>query len=368
MESRPSAGKYNEGSGKLRLTKLRQLLIDNELEAIVIGQPENRRYLSGFSGSSGYLIISQEEQVLATDGRYYEQVGRECPGWRLEKVKQKFTDILPGLLTTLGAKRVGFESTHLSVATYEKWREAAGKVEWVATANLVESLRQAKDEDELAAIRRAVAIADQALAELRAWLRPGLTEREIAWELESAVRRHGAEKTSFDIIVASGPNSALPHHKTGERPIAADEPILIDMGCIFAGYCSDVTRTLCLGQSNGRFNEIYELVLRAQERAETGIKAGMAAREADALARRVIAEAGYGEFFDHGLGHGVGLAIHEDPRMTHISEDTLPAGTVVTVEPGVYLPAWGGVRIEDMVVVRQDGVEILTASSKERYV
>jgi Xaa-Pro aminopeptidase len=352
----------------LRLTKLRELLVDHDIEAIAISQPENRRYLSGFSGSSGCLIISQEEQVLATDFRYYERAGRECPGWRLEQVKQKFTDVLPGLLTRLAAKRVGFESAHLTVATYEKWREAADKVEWVATTNLVESLRQVKDEDELAAIRRAVAIADEALAELLSRLRPGLTEREIAWELEGAMRQRGAEKPSFDLIVASGPNSALPHVKTGERAIAVGEPILIDMGCIFEGYCSDMTRTFCLGQSNGKFDEIYDLVLRAQERAEAGIKADMTAREADALARSVIAEAGYGEFFGHGLGHGVGLAIHEDPRMSSFSEDTLPAGTVVTVEPGVYLPDWGGVRIEDMVVVRQDGLEILTASSKERYV
>jgi Xaa-Pro aminopeptidase len=352
----------------LRLTGLRKLLLDNGLDAIVISQPENRRYLSGFTGSSGCLIVSQEEQILATDFRYYEQVGRECPGWRLEKVEQKLTDVLPWLLASLGAGKVGFEGAHLSVATYENWRGAVNKVQWVATANLVESLRRVKDEGELAAIRRAVAIADEALAELLTRLRPGLTEREIAWELESSMRRRGAEKVSFDIIVASGPNSALPHYKAGERPIAAGEPLLIDMGCTFRGYCSDLTRTFCLGQPDGRFNEIYDLVLRAQERAEAGIKAGMASCQADALARDLIAEAGYGELFGHRLGHGVGLAIHEEPGVSNLLEDPLPAGAVITVEPGVYLPGWGGVRIEDVAVVRQGGLEILTASSKERSV
>lgn len=353
----------------MRLAKLRKLLAENDLDVIFVGQPENRRYLSGFTGSSAYLFISQEEKILATDSRYYEQVGQECPGWRLEKINRRFTDTLPGLLASLGAKRVGFESEHLTVSWYDKLRKAADGVEWVATGGLVESLRLEKGEEELAAIRQAVAIADEALAWMLSRLRPGLTEKEIAWELEAAMRQRGAERVSFDLIVAGGPNSALPHHHPGDRPIAPGEPILIDMGCVYGGYSSDMTRTVCLGQSNGRlFEEIYSLVLKAQEQAEAGIKAGISAAEADSLARNVISEAGYGEFFGHGLGHGVGLAIHEEPSLSSLSDRLLPPGAVVTIEPGIYLPGWGGVRIEDMGVVRQDGLEIFTASSKERYV
>ncbi|HID96168.1 MAG TPA: peptidase M24 family protein, partial [Candidatus Latescibacteria bacterium] len=195
-------------------------------------------------------------------------------------------------------------------------------------------------------------------------IEPGMTEKEVAWELESFMRTHGAEKAAFDLIVASGPNGALPHVTASERAIRAGEPIVMDLGCVVEGYHSDMTRTICLGQPDARFREIYQLVLSAQLAAEEAIRPGMTGREADAIARRIIEEAGYGEQFGHGLGHGVGLAIHEKPTLGKLSEDVLEPGMVFTVEPGIYIPGWGGVRIEDMVVLREDGVEVLTQASK----
>ena len=347
-----------------RLVVLRRKLAEHDLDAILITQPENRRYLSGFTGSAGVLLISQEQAIIATDFRYYEQVAREAPGFQLARIEKKFVDILPHLVAQVGAKRVGFESAHLTYDQYQEWAKVAEGFELVPTKELVEKIRAVKDEDELEKIRRAVALADQALAYVLDIIEPGMTEKEVAWELESFMRTHGAEKVAFDLIVASGPNGALPHATASERAIRADEPIVMDLGCVVEGYHSDMTRTICLGQPDERFREVYELVLSAQLAAEEAIRPGMTGREADAIARKVIEEAGYGEQFGHGLGHGVGLAIHEKPTLGKLSEDVLEPGMVFTVEPGVYIPGWGGVRIEDLVVLREDGVEVLTQASK----
>jgi Xaa-Pro aminopeptidase len=226
-------------------------------------------------------------------------------------------------------------------------------------------MRMSKDEEELRAIRRAVALADEALAHIYDWMQPGMAERQVAWELEVAMRRRGATGAAFDILVGSGPNGALPHLKPTERAIQAGEPVVMDLGCLVDGYRSDVTRTVCLGEpADDKYLDIWNLVLRAQERAEAGIRAGITGVEGDKLARDVITHAGYGDYFGHGLGHGVGLAVHEDPRLSFAYPDPLPAGAVVTVEPGVYLPDWGGVRLEDMVVARDNGVELLTGAAK----
>jgi Xaa-Pro aminopeptidase len=226
-------------------------------------------------------------------------------------------------------------------------------------------MRISKDEEELKAIRRAVELADEALARLYDWMQPGMTELQVAWELETIMRSNGADRVSFDIIVASGPNGALPHFRPTERVIQAGEPVIIDLGCVVDGYCSDVTRTVCLGNPrDDKYVEAWNLVRRAQERAEAGLKARIRGVDADKLARDLIVEAGFGDYFGHGLGHGVGLAIHEDPRLSFAYSDEIPSGTVVTVEPGIYLPGWGGVRIEDMVVVREDGVDVLTGAAK----
>lgn len=352
----------------MRVQRLREAIAEAGLDGLLVTQPENRRYLSGFTGSAGVLLITADHALIATDFRYYEQVARECPDFELVKVKNKFTEVLPEMLSAAGVKKLGFESQHLTVAQYEEWRKVTEEVEWVPTKEMVEKIRMVKSPREVEAIRKAVSLADEAFTHICRHIRPGMTEREVAWELEAYMRTHGAEKLSFDIIIASGPNGALPHAKASDRVIREGEPIVMDLGCVVDGYCSDLTRTIVLGEPDERFREIYEVVLRAQLEAEKGIKAGVTGKEADAIARRIIEDAGYGEQFGHGLGHGVGLAVHEKPTASRLSEDTLEAGCVLTVEPGIYISGWGGVRIEDMVLVKEDGVEVLTQAPKEGIV
>jgi Xaa-Pro aminopeptidase len=355
----------------MRLTKLRDALAAEGLDAILITQPENRRYLSGFTGSAGVLLISQEQAILATDFRYYEQVEKQAPDFRLAKVTDKFEAVLPELVQQVGAKRIGFESAHLTVDQHQEWQKVAegavstSKFELVATKELVEGIRAVKDENELSKIKNAIALADEAFAHIVGFIEPGMTEKEVAWELEVFMRTHGAEKLAFDLIVGSGPNGAMPHATVSERVIRAGEPIVMDLGAVIDGYHSDLTRTICVGQPDDRFKEIYDIVLEAQLTAEQNIRPGMQGKQADGVARQVIEKAGYGKEFGHGLGHGVGLAVHEKPRVGRLSEDVLEPGMVFTVEPGIYLPGWGGVRIEDIVIMREDGVEILTQASKE---
>jgi len=354
-----------------RLVVLRQKLAEQDLDAILITQPENRRYVSGFTGSAGVLLISQDQAILATDFRYYEQVEKQAPDFRLAKVTGKFKTVLPELVQQVGAKRVSFESAHLTVDQRQEWQEVAegavstSEFDLVPTKELVKGIRAVKDEHELSKIKKAIALADEAIAHIVGFIEPGMTEKEVAWELEVFMRTHGAEKLAFDIIVGSGPNGAMPHATVSERAIRAGEPIVIDMGAMIGGYNSDLTRTICAGQPDDKFREIYDIVLEAQLTAEQSIRPGIQGKQADDIARQVIEEAGYGENYGHGLGHGVGLAVHEKPGVGRLSEDVLEPGMVFTVEPGIYLPGWGGVRIEDIVVLKEDGVEILTQASKE---
>jgi Xaa-Pro aminopeptidase len=352
----------------MRLAKLRQTLADNNLDAIVISQPENRRYLSDFTGTRGVLFISHEWAILAVPFVYLEQARKQAPVVEVVRFQREFAEVWPGLVAEVNVRRVAFESAHLTVAEHVKLAAGVEDVEWVPTEGIVEGLRVIKDGDELDIIRRAVTLADAAFAHIVEFIQPGMTEREVAWELEAYMRTHGAEKVAFDLIVGVGPNGAMPHHEVSERAIGKGEPIVIDLGARVAGYHSDLTRTICLGQRNERFIEIYDLVLRAQLAAETSIRGGIVAGEADDAARQIIAEAGYGEQYGHGLGHGVGLAVHEEPFVRPEAEEVLKPGMVLTVEPGIYLPDWGGVRIEDMVLVREDGVEVLSQASKEPLV
>jgi len=347
-----------------RLARLRRTLEAQGLDALLVSQPENRRYLSGFTGSSGVLIVSLQQQMLATDFRYYEQVRIQAPEWDLLEVTDSVAPVLARALRDLGAARVGFESHDVTVECHAKWAEAMDGVELVPLSGVVEKLRQVKDPFELDCIQRAVEIADAAMEHIYGWIRPGVSEREVAWELEVYMRTHGAEALSFPTIVASGPQGAMAHARPGDRVIAAGEPIVIDMGCVYEGYCSDLTRSFCLGKADAEYRDRWELVLQAQQAAEEGIRAGMGGKEADAIARDIICGAGYEGQFGHGLGHGVGLAIHEDPRASRTYEDSLPSGTVLTVEPGIYIPGWGGIRIEDMVVVMEDGCLVLTGCAK----
>ena len=352
----------------MRVSRLRQLMAEKRVAGVLITSPENRRYLSGFTGSAGVLIVTALRQAIATDFRYYEQAGVECPDWELLKTSPDFDSKIPDVLGELGLgeQTIGFEAAQVPVDRWRCWQSALDEhTPLIETTNMVETLRRSKDEGELQDIKWAVALADQALDHIYGWIRPGVTEKQVAWELESAMRSRGASAIAFEVIVASGPNAALPHARSGDRVIQAGEPVVLDLGCVVEGYCSDATRTVCLGRpSDDRYLELWNLVLQAQQAAESGIKAGITGMEGDRLAREVIAAAGYGEHFGHGLGHGVGLAIHEDPRLSVTYSDPLPAGSVVTVEPGIYLAGWGGVRTEDMVVVREEGVEVLTSAAK----
>ncbi|PKO21370.1 MAG: Xaa-Pro dipeptidase [Chloroflexi bacterium HGW-Chloroflexi-1] len=345
---------------------MRAALVEADIDALLVSQPENRRYLSGFTGSAGWLLITADQALFATDFRYFEQVGMECPDFELVPMERTFADVLPAMLARAGVRRLGFEADFATFADVQAWSKAAPDTEWAPTKELVIRLRAVKDAVEISALRAAIQLADEALAAALAQAHGGMTERELAWLIESYMRTHGAEAVSFDIIVAGGPNGARPHARATDTPLPAGVPIVIDMGARLNGYCSDITRTICLGEpaDPGRFWEVYHTVLRAQQAAEAALRPGMTGQEADAVAREIITEAGYGEYFGHHLGHGVGLAVQEEPRLSRTNTAALAPGNCVTVEPGIYLPGWGGVRIEDIVLITEDGVEVLTAAPK----
>jgi Xaa-Pro aminopeptidase len=347
------------------LAKVRAALAEVEAEALLVSQPQNRRYLSGFTGSTGWLLITPEQAWILTDFRYLERVQNEVTGFALYQATPSYEAALKTLLADLKLSRVAFEADDVTVAQIEEWRNGNQDVEWVPTRRVVEALRQVKEPSELEALRRAIALTDAAWAAVLPTVRPGTTtERDLAWQLEVAMRTQGADKLAFDIIVAAGPNGAMPHASAGDRVIDPGEPVVVDMGCVVDGYHSDMTRTVCWGDPPEGYLQVWDLVLRAQEAAEAGIRAGMEGVAADRLARELIEEAGYGDQFGHGLGHGVGLAVHEGPSAGKRAQGVLPAGSVITVEPGIYLSGQFGVRIEDVVLVGEGGVEVLTQSPK----
>jgi len=348
----------------MRVQRLRQALREQGLDALLVTRPENQRYLSGFTGGDGALLITQSHALLITDFRYYEQVAEEAPDWQLVKLDGKLPSILRPLFKEHQVRSLAFESTYVSFAQYQEWKRATRGVKWVPAKDVVESLRLVKDKDELVQMRKAIAISDAACDHIREFIEIGMTEKQVAWELESYMRTHGAENLAFPLIVGSGPNGAKPHAVLQERPIRKGEPIVLDLGARVNGYNSDLTRTICLGKPGQKLQEIYDIVLRAQLAAEEGAKPGMKGQEVDALARQVIRDAGHAEQFGHGLGHGVGLAVHEGPSAGQNAAITLETGMVCTIEPGIYLPGWGGVRIEDIVLFTATGVEVLSHARK----
>ncbi len=353
----------------VRLQKMRDWLQESEVDAFLVSNDYNRRYLSGFTGSSGWLLISSGAALLITDSRYTEQSEKQAQEFTIVPQSGPFAPLLLDLCKEHAIERLAFESEHVSVAALETYSERLdGEIKLEGAQGVVEDFRVAKEPDEVAALQRAIIIADDAFGELVKWLRPGITEKAVAWRLEVLMREGGAEGLSFPSIVAAGPNGAMPHHRPGDDVIPSDTFIVMDFGCIADGYCSDMTRTVVLGTPSPEMQAVYRLVAKAQEAAETHVRAGMTGVEADALAREVIVAAGHGDHFGHGLGHGVGLEIHEAPRLSPLAGDTpLPAGAVVSIEPGVYLPGVGGVRIEDLVLLRDDGADILTGSPKMQF-
>lgn len=342
-----------------------------ELDAALISAPENRRYLSGFTGSAGYLFISGERAHLATDFRYTEQAEAQAAHFNVEQVRTgSGWEWLMTQLKESGARRVGFESQAMTVGVYNGLLDAIKEeselsgVSLVPVTDIAAGQRVVKDAEELALLQRAIDASDLAMERVCPTIAEGMTEREVAWRMEMAMREAGADGISFDTIVASGPNGAMAHHMPTDRAIRRGEPIVIDMGARVGGYCSDITRTVVVGEPDEMFYKVYDIVLSAQLTAINTVRAGMTGEAADGLARDLIAEAGYGDNFGHSLGHGVGLAVHENPRVGPRSEEPLALNTVFTVEPGIYLSGWGGIRIEDIVILREDGAVPLSKASK----
>ncbi len=356
-----------------RIEKLREKMSAIGADAFLISQPESRRYLSGFTGhdsppmdSAGYLLITLDKAMLLTDGRTVEQAEAEAPEYQVVRIEERLPATLARLLPGLAISRIAFEGNHLPYRFYEevKWVLDANS-QLIPTYDLVDRLRAIKEPEELQAIEAAVVLADKAFTHLLGIVRPGMTEKQLAWEVEAFLRQHGSEGVAFDPIVAGGPNASRPHHVPGDRPFQPGEPIIIDWGARVDGYCSDITRTIVLGEASQQLKEWYGVVLEAQERAEKRIRSGMVGMKADDTARKVITGAGLGEQFAHSLGHGVGLAIHESPRLARTSEDILENGMVFSVEPGVYVPGWGGIRIEDLVTLQGGKLVVLTRAPKQ---
>lgn len=338
------------------------------VDGLVVTHLPNVRYLTGFTGTAGVAVVLRSETLFLSDFRYGTQAQEEVGS--VARIEIAPRDVWRRLWQVVGeysgVERLGFEANTLSVAEAERLRSADGRVRLEPVAGLVEDLRVCKDPDEVRAIREAARLAAAALEETLGTTRPGQREIDVAARLEHGLRARGSEWHPFPTIVASGPRSALPHARTGRREIAAGDWLLLDFGAQVDGYCADVTRTVVVGRAaDDRQRAIYELVRDAQRTARVGIRAGMTGREADALARAVIAGRGFGDAFGHSLGHGLGLEVHEAPRLSQANEAVLPAGAVVTVEPGVYVPGWGGVRIEDDVLLTPDGAELLSDGETE---
>ncbi|HJN93702.1 MAG TPA: Xaa-Pro peptidase family protein [Dehalococcoidia bacterium] len=357
-----------------RVTRLRSVLAESNLDALLVAHPANRRYLSGFTGTHAFVLVSADGTWLSTDSRYWEQAETQCPDFQLHRQEGGVSDWLPGLLTPLAGRKVGFEAEHLTVSLHKQMRDivsgmaAPERPALVQSEAVVEQLRVIKDEEELKTIECAVRLGDAAFAAVAERIEPGWSETQVAWEIERYAREHGASAMSFATIVGGGPWGAMPHAYPRQETIAAGQPIVIDMGVVVDGYCSDMTRTIVLGEPDAKFQEIYDIVLTAQETAEATLEAGMLGREVHALAEDVIASAGYGNQFGHGLGHGVGLEVHELPRLGRTVEEPLEEGMVITVEPGIYLPGWGGIRIEDMGVIENGKFRNFTTAAKLRMI
>lgn len=349
-----------------RLAALRERIEAAGLEGLLLTSLPNIRYLTGFSGSNALVVVTGREIVLITDFRYKTQVADETGDFaRIVIESQSVWGALWRTLPSLSVETLGFESAHLLHRDFQRMLDGGAQWQWRPVTELVEALRERKDAGEIAAIERAVAAAEQALGATVARLQPGLTELAVAGLLESALRDAGSEGFAFPTIVAAGPRSALPHARSSTRRIERGDLLLIDFGAVVDGYCSDITRTFVMGRADDRQREIHGIVREANALAAAAVAPGMSGRDADAVARRYIESRGHGQEFGHSLGHGIGLEVHESPRLASSADALLPSGAVVTIEPGIYLPDWGGVRIEDDVYLDGSGSRILTSFTRE---
>lgn len=348
----------------VRLKKLRAFMARLDLDAVVVNKPENRTYFSGFAGTSALLVVSKDEAKLITDFRYIEQAKQQAKFFDVVEHDQKMLPVAARLISSCKAAKIGIEG---DAFTYNEFSMLSGLLpETEIKAVGLDDLRTVKDEAEISLMRRAVEISDAAFARILSVIRPGVTELAVAAELEHCMRLLGSEKPAFETIVASGARGSLPHGLATDKPIAEGELVTMDFGAVYRGYHSDITRTVCVGKADETQRRIYDIVLDAQILGVKAVAPGKSGKRVDEEARRLIVDAGYGKYFGHGLGHGAGLAIHEQPRLSPSSTcERLEENMIVTVEPGIYLPGWGGVRIEDTVLVTKSGAEVLTKSRKE---
>lgn len=347
-----------------RVRKLREEMDRRAIAALLITNPVNRRYVSGFTGTSGYVLVTADRAWFLTDFRYMEQAAKQAVGFELVEHAPKPMETIKSLLVSAGHAKLAFEQNDLSYGAYLSYAADLSGIELVASAGVVEKLRMYKEAEEIVVMQEAADLADKTFSHILTFLKTGITEQEVALEMEFFMRRNGATSPSFDTIVATGERSALPHGVASDRVIQGDEFVKMDFGAYYNGYCSDLTRTVVLGKPTDRHKEIYNIVLEAQLHCMENLKPGLTGREGDALARDIIAAAGYGDRFGHGTGHGLGMEVHEEPRLSKLCETVLEPGMVVTVEPGIYLPGFGGVRIEDDVLITENGIRILTHSTK----
>jgi Xaa-Pro aminopeptidase len=348
-----------------RIQALMDRFEGHHIDGMLLTYGRSLRHITGYSGSNGCALVAPGVLIFITDFRYKTQAEEEVADFERRMAKE---DLFKEL-TTVGwfseKRRMGVESTHLTIEQLNLLKRLLPKTEMVPVKELPEAVGIIKDSDEIESIRRAVAISDAVYEEILTVIEPGLHEVELAAEIEYRMRRQGSERLAFDVIVVSGERSALPHGQPGNKKIQAGELVTMDYGARVNGYCSDFTRTVVVGRATEQQREIYEIALRAQQAAEEAAAAGKTGKEVDAVARDIIADAGYGDYFGHGLGHGLGLEIHEPPKLSPKSQMTLQPGMVTSVEPGIYIPGMGGVRIEDVIVIREKGCEVLTQAKRE---
>ena len=351
-----------------RVERLRLRLQEENLAGFLVVEEANRRYLSGFTGSTGWVLITPDRALLITDGRYWERVAQESPDYTLVRVTRSYADTLREALTSLSG-RVGFEGDVVTVNQFEQWLKPLEQITWVPSDGILRELRMVKSDEELAAIRRAAALTDEAMSLVPRWLRPGMTEADLAWELEKYMREHGAEGLAFPIIVAFGENSALPHAEPGDRALKRNMAVCIDMGARVDGYCADLTRSFWYGpEPEEEYVRAWDAVRMALTAATLTVQPGISGRLVDAVARDALGIHGLADAFLHSVGHGVGLAIHEHPRLSRLSPDVLAERHVITVEPGVYLSGRWGIRLEELIVVWDNGPEVVSRAPLWRAV
>ncbi|MRX72584.1 M24 family metallopeptidase [Bacillus lacus] len=347
------------------LEKLQGSLKDLQVDGLLVTSDVNRRYLTGFTGTAGVALVSGEKAAFLTDFRYVKQAEEQIKDFQIIEHKRPLIEEAAAAAKQMGIGRLGFEQDHLTYSTYKAYEKEMSGIELVPVSGAVEKLRLIKSPSEIKILKEAAEIADAAFQHILKFIQPGLKEVEVANELEFFMRKNGAASSSFDMIVASGIRSALPHGVASSKVIEKGDFVTLDFGAYYKGYCSDITRTISVGEPKDELKKIYETVLKAQLLGMEGIKPGMTGREADALTRDYITEKGYGEYFGHSTGHGLGMEVHEGPALSVKSDTVLEPGMVVTVEPGIYVAGLGGVRIEDDTVITEYGNESLTASPKE---